>query len=152
MEFERGMWNCAVYGKTDQLLRLLKKGVNVNSQDRYGFTPLHYASRNGRTATCELLLSHGADVFAVTRNGKATALHRAAFCGHLDVVKLLCSCQKSEDYPPLASMLDVDGQTCLHSAARGNQPVVLHWLSITYPELISIRDNAGKTASDLLPL
>lgn len=40
MEFDRGLWNAAVYGRVEKLLSLLKKGIDPNSQDKYGYTAL----------------------------------------------------------------------------------------------------------------
>jgi cytohesin len=36
-------------------------GVDVNKQDRYGMTPLHYAALNGKQEAAQCLLQHGAD-------------------------------------------------------------------------------------------
>lgn len=36
-------------------------GVDVNKQDRYGMTPLHYAALNGQQEAAHCLLQHGAD-------------------------------------------------------------------------------------------
>lgn len=57
-----------------------------------------------------MLLNLGADISAVTRNGEATPLHRAAFMGHLDIVKLFCSHSRIE----VIALQDSVGQTCLH--------------------------------------
>ncbi|KAL5105468.1 Ankyrin repeat domain-containing protein 39 [Taenia crassiceps] len=149
MDFERGPWCCAIYGKTDRLRRLLDRGTEIDARDAYGYTPLHYAANNGRLEACQLLLARGANVAATTRCGKATPLHRAAYRGNLSIVQLLCSYAKQGDIP-LVSMLDADGQTCLHAAARGNASTVFQWLANEYPHLISMLDNAGKTAVDLL--
>ncbi|KAL5961782.1 Ankyrin repeat domain-containing protein 39 [Taenia solium] len=150
MDFERGPWGCAIYGKTDRLLQLLERGIEVDARDAYGFTPLHYAAKNGRLEICQMLLARGANVAATTRCGKATPLHRAAYSGNLSIVQLLCSYAKQNGDVPLVSMLDADGQTCLHAAARGNASSVFQWLSKEFPQITPIRDNAGKTAEDLL--
>jgi uncharacterized protein len=63
---------------------LINLGVNVNSRDHYGFTPLHYAARNKSPAadpslstTCvKLLVAAGADVNAKDRDG-ITPMHRS---------------------------------------------------------------------------
>ncbi|EUB59692.1 Ankyrin repeat domain-containing protein 39 [Echinococcus granulosus] len=151
MDFERGPWNCAIFGETDRLLQLLGRGVEVDSRDSFGFTPLHYAAKNGKLEICKVLLAHGANVAATTRCGKATPLHRAAYSGNLSIVQLLCSHAKQNGDVSLVGMLDADGQTCLHAAARGSSSPVFHWLSNEYPELVPIRDNAGKAAGELLP-
>ncbi|MGH0149348.1 UNVERIFIED_CONTAM: hypothetical protein FKN15_015114 [Acipenser sinensis] len=84
---------CALSSQRSQLSDL--KGV------------LHYASRAGCLAVCELLLEHGACANSQTRGG-ATPLHRAAYRGHLGVVRLLLS-QGAEP-----GTCDDDGSTPLH--------------------------------------
>merc|ERR1712226_739679 len=49
----------------------------------------HYASRAGHTEVVATLLKHGASVNCTTRSTLATPLHRAAFCGHENVIQLL---------------------------------------------------------------
>jgi len=68
----------------------------------------HYAARNGHVEICELLLSNGARVNMITRTGHVTALHRAAYCGHCSVIRLLLK------YGALTSLRDTDGKTALH--------------------------------------
>ncbi|VDN96129.1 unnamed protein product [Rodentolepis nana] len=145
MEFERGIWGCAINNQKERLFRLIEQGTDVNAQDKYGFTALHYAARNGNREICVMLLKFGADISVPTRNGGSTPLHRAAFMGHLDIVKLMCSYADVE----VIGLPDADGQTCLHSAARGKQSSTFQWLLNEYPELLSIRDNYGKTADEL---
>ncbi len=67
----------------------------------------HYAARNGHTLVCTKLISAGANVNSATRSG-TTPLHRAAFCGHDAVVKLLL---ESGAQPGLC---DADAQNALH--------------------------------------
>ena len=50
----------------------------------------------------------GADVNAQTRSGRASSLHRAAYAGHVTVVKLLIK------YGADPRLSDSDGQTPLH--------------------------------------
>jgi ankyrin repeat protein len=40
--------------------------ADINSKNMVGYTPLHFASMNGKTSTCVWLLQNGADVNAVT--------------------------------------------------------------------------------------
>ncbi|VDM26873.1 unnamed protein product [Hydatigera taeniaeformis] len=37
----------------------------------------------------------------------------------------------------------------MHAAARGKALSVFHWLQKQYPRLVLIRDNMGRTATDL---
>ncbi len=65
---------------------LINLGVNVNSKDHYGFTPLHYAARKKSpiadpslsTECVKLLIAAGADVNAKDRDG-VTPMHRSVF-------------------------------------------------------------------------
>ncbi|MGH0178473.1 UNVERIFIED_CONTAM: hypothetical protein FKN15_004925 [Acipenser sinensis] len=107
MDFERGIWSAAVDGDLDRVRTFLLKGTDPNTVDRAGYTALHYASRAGCLAVCELLLEHGASANSQTRGG-ATPLHRAAYRGHLGVVRLLLS-QGAEP-----GTCDDDGSTPLH--------------------------------------
>ncbi|VDM02445.1 unnamed protein product [Schistocephalus solidus] len=147
LEFERGIWNCAVYGDIRKLSSLLNSGTQVNELDNYGYTALHYAARNGRLEVCKLLLEHGADASLTTNSMKATPLHRAAYAGHLNVVKLLTQANNS-GRSRLVLLRDNDGDSCLHSAAKGRQKHVYDWLAETFPELIPLQNNAGKTAEE----
>jgi ankyrin repeat protein len=54
-----------------------------------GMTPLHTASRCGRTAVVRLLLDHKAKLDATVKDTGATALQLAAVNGHVDVAELL---------------------------------------------------------------
>jgi len=78
LEFERGLWFAAQYGDMERALHLLDKGFQVDQKDAAGYTALHYAARNGHLSLCRLLIDRGACIDAVTCQGQATPLHRAA--------------------------------------------------------------------------
>jgi ankyrin repeat protein len=67
---------------------LLGKGFNPARPDRYGWGPLHYAARDGRTAAARILLERGAPVDARTTMGQ-TAYNVAQERGMKDVTALL---------------------------------------------------------------
>lgn len=90
LDFERGLWFAAQYGDLDRALHLLKKGTYVDQRDSSGYTPLHYAARNGHLDLCRLLVEKGACVNAITNQGQATALHRAATAGE-NMLKINCN-------------------------------------------------------------
>ena len=48
----------------------LQHGANVNESDFWGYTPLHEAAAKNKYEICRLLLEHGAQVDAKTREGQ----------------------------------------------------------------------------------
>jgi hypothetical protein len=66
------------------------RGATVDSQSKYGWTPLMSASMRGREATVRLLLSRGAKVELQDYDGY-TALHKAVNSDQAGVVALLCA-------------------------------------------------------------
>jgi ankyrin repeat protein len=58
-------------GSTQVLDFFLKRGALVDAQDVYGGTPLHHAAYHGEVVdSLDLLITHRADVRAVTKTGK----------------------------------------------------------------------------------
>jgi ankyrin repeat protein len=96
-------------GKVKIVELLLAKGLDPNSRNKCGSTPLHVAANKREVA--ELLIAHGADVNARNNYG-ATPLHRAAAKGSADVVELLLG--NGSD----VNARDNDGTSPLHYAAR----------------------------------
>lgn len=78
----------ASVGKVGDVKSLLSKGVDVNSQDERGYTPLHYAAMFGQTRIVELMVSRGADV-NTTNKENMTPLHVAPCRSQKAVVKTL---------------------------------------------------------------
>ena len=67
---------------------LLEKGAELEAKTNYGWTALHAAAQQGRTAVVRLLLEKGAELEA-KNNYDWTALHEAAWLGHTAAVRLL---------------------------------------------------------------
>jgi ankyrin len=63
--------------------------VKTESKNDVGFYPLHMAAADGRVDNVNLLLDKMADIEAVDKQLKRTALIRAVECGELEVVKTL---------------------------------------------------------------
>ncbi|MGA7748958.1 MAG: ankyrin repeat domain-containing protein [Gallionella sp.] len=84
----RGFVQSAEKGDRNAVLLFLDSGVDINSRDEHGWTPLMISTFNGKEEVAILLIRSGADV-----NAKDTAgygpLHWAAFNGYSEVVKLL---------------------------------------------------------------
>ena len=75
-------------GNFEVVEKYLAAGMDVNTKDGYGATPLLYAAEYGRNDVAELLITNGADVNA-TYNDGLTALHSAVLNGSNEIVKLL---------------------------------------------------------------
>lgn len=90
-------------GRTDVLIELMNKGVNVNEKDKYGVQPLYYACLHGRDALASVLVANKANVNHV--NGKGHALYVASSKGFASIVKMLLHNKADPNLPggPLGS-------------------------------------------------
>ena len=79
----------AYLGQTTRLLDLLQTGVDLETRDARGFTPLHEAVWAGKLETVQALLDHGADTAAVAPELEWTPLQEAARFGRDDIVDAL---------------------------------------------------------------
>ena len=68
--------------------RLIDGGADVSAAEKDGWTPLHFAARNGYKAVIRLLIDGGADISAAEKDGW-TPLHVAEQNGHEAVARLL---------------------------------------------------------------
>ena len=123
--------------KAARLRVLLQHGVNVNAQDKYGKTPLHWAAENGNTAAVEVLLMAGANVNLEKLYG-ATPLHRAAWKGHQEVAQRLI------DGGAYVNLQTEDGSTPLHRAAMEGRKEVAQLL-IDRGANVHLQDKNGRT-------
>jgi len=140
IDFDRGLWPAAKVGNMSRIQKLLADGKPATAQDRSGYTALHYAARNDHLDVCTTLLGARADVNAVTKSGRATALHRAAYMGHTSVVQLLLKCEANP------ALRDSDGHTALHKAATGGHATVANLLACAMDGQIGAVDRRGRTA------
>ena len=109
-----------------------------------GYTPLHYAAREGHAGVVSLLIAFGADPNRATTAGGATPLHRASFTGRAEVVRQLLEAGAD------ALLQDVDGQTPLHKALQQGHTEVGSLLAAAAPEAVEVRDAKGRLPRDLL--
>ncbi|RKU39428.1 hypothetical protein C6496_01490 [Candidatus Poribacteria bacterium] len=83
------IWAAAFTGNTEALKQALADGADPNAMNmEFGSTLLSTTALMGHTAAVAMLLEHGADINAKSRDG-GTALHAAAFLGHAETAKLL---------------------------------------------------------------
>lgn len=80
----------AANGDTDKVLVLLQNGININTTDRYGRTPVLAATYNNQVDTVKVLIQHGADINIRDNNLENVLLHAGA-SGYLEIVKLAIS-------------------------------------------------------------
>lgn len=108
---------------------LLKFGAHTEARDRSGLTPLMRVCRyNHGTEQVLLLLSHGADVNAMTdsRNDFRCVLHYAVLSGSLALVNLLIKQGAKTDKLPPAG--ESDKPTPLHLAILRGDPAIVRCL------------------------
>ena len=128
----------AAEGDINEVKYILSKGSDVESKDKWGNTPLHYAAFNGHFEIVEMLLEHGAQI-EFKGNGNATPLNLACQKGHLRVVEhLINKGANLEAY-------DDEGWRPLHTAvSTGHLDIVRYLLSREGID-IEAKDNKGST-------
>lgn len=82
---------------------------DMNQGDDHGFSPLHWAAKEGRANVVEMLIYRGARVNALNM-GDDTALHLAAAHGHRDIVHMLLR------HNAIINAVNEHGNTPLHYA------------------------------------
>ncbi len=101
-------------------LLLANKTINVNLQNKNGYTAVIYASRNGNIEIVKLLLKVEAINVNLQNKSGYTALILASWNGYIEVVKLLLNIEIIN-----INIQDNTGQTALVIASRkGNIDVV----------------------------
>ena len=56
MDFQRGLAGAAQAGDVGRMRGLIARGAKVDVDGESGYSPLHYAARNGHVQACLLLL------------------------------------------------------------------------------------------------
>ncbi|EAY10968.1 hypothetical protein TVAG_446700 [Trichomonas vaginalis G3] len=108
---------CFVYSPNFHLSSLLEyfisNGADINSNDEYGCTPLHYTAMNNSKEIAEILISNGADINAEDEYG-CTSLHYAARDNSKETAEILISNGAN------INAKNKDGSTPLYIASRRN--------------------------------
>ena len=117
-------------------------GVDVDTDDRCGWTALMHAARMGHTNTVNALAgTHNANVEAVLRIYRKTALMRAAENGHTDTVNVLAG-----TYNANVEAVDQYGMTALMFAAMKGHTDTVNALAGTHNANVEAVDENGGTA------
>uniref|UniRef100_A0A8C0XC21 Scaffold protein ILK n=1 Tax=Castor canadensis TaxID=51338 RepID=A0A8C0XC21_CASCN len=113
---------------------------DLNQGDDHGFSPLHWACREGRSAVVEMLIMRGARINVMNR-GDDTPLHLAASHGHRDIV------QKLLQYKADINAVNEHGNVPLHYACFWGQDQVAEDL-VANGALVSICNKYGEMPMD----
>jgi ankyrin repeat protein len=109
-----------------------------------GWTPLHLASHFGHVRVIDLLLAHGADVNAVSRNADANAPLHAAAAGGADAALM----RRLVEAGARVNHRQSGGFTALHEVAALGHADVVRLLLDSGAE-VDARNNEGRTPGEL---
>ena len=119
---------------------LLNRGaIGIDAPDEFGMQPLHWAARNGHTATIELLLDRGATGIDSPDKYGCQPIHCAAYNGHTVMVELLL------DRGAMGiDAADEDGWQPIHCAAQDGHTATVELLLDRGAKGIDAPDRFGK--------
>ena len=100
---------------------LIVLGANLDWQDDYGRTALHYCGQYDHLDIAKVLIDAGADV-NIQQNDDSTALHWCAYHNHPEIAKMLI------DAGADVNIQDGGGWTALHWCAYKNRPEIARML------------------------
>ena len=112
----------AVKGHASIVAAFLQRGANPNLADVYGWTPLMRAASRNRIATVRRLLEDPRTDIAHRDDDGATALHRAAEEGYLEMIELLVELGAD------VNALDANGRSAATRAELAAHPGMVHRL------------------------
>ena len=116
-------------------------GANLDLQDKYGNTALHYAAYCNHTEIAQALIAAGAEKNLQNKSGN-TALHWAARDNHTETAQALIAAGAK------INLQDQDGNTALHNAAYCNHTEIAQAL-IAASANVKLQNKYGKTARDI---
>lgn len=113
---------------------------DMNQGDDHGFSPLHWASKEGHMKIVDLLMLRGARINATNR-GDDTPLHLAAAHGHRDILNMLLRNRADVNFT------NEHGNTPLHYACFWGYQSVAEDL-VHHGALVSLANKDGDTPLD----
>merc|ERR1712183_557448 len=84
-----GLHQASRIGNLEVVNSLIQAGGEVNTQKKWGYTPLHSASLYGHVEVVERLIQAGGDVNTQRSSDGWTPLHLASYYGHVEVITAL---------------------------------------------------------------
>ncbi|MEK9727324.1 MAG: ankyrin repeat domain-containing protein [Candidatus Margulisiibacteriota bacterium] len=133
----------ARYGKANDILNVLRRGVNLEVKDNEGRTAVNIAATRGHLHTLRFLVNElGADMNVTDKYG-SKVLHRAAGHGHLNILEFL------KEHVEDVNATDVYGNTALHLAAANGHLHTLRFLVYEFGADMNATDKWGNTALHL---
>ena len=127
--------DAVTYNDFDTVKRLIKEGVDLNTKDDSGNTPLHWASS---VSMAELLLKNGADIHSRNNMG-GTPLHTASSWGRSNIVSFFIA--QGAD---IHAKDEFGGDMPIHYAAKGGDIATIRVL-IKAGSNINEKNNSGST-------
>ncbi|WP_425385309.1 ankyrin repeat domain-containing protein [Wolbachia endosymbiont (group B) of Schoenobius gigantella] len=121
LNLDKELLIAAEKGDLEKVRESIRRGANVNIQDRQGWTPLFWAIQKNNFNIVELLLDNNADI-KVKDNEGWTPIHWAVQLGSLDVVKRLV--ERGAD----VNALTADGRTPYDLAINQNYREIKEYL------------------------
>ena len=105
--------SAAYHGDVEMVQVLLDYGIDINTRDMHGWTPLYYTpnSYSNDPRAARLLLDRGADPNLEALDGR-TPLHEATLYGRIEIVRSLI------EHGASVEVKDNDGETPLEIASR----------------------------------
>ena len=125
------------HGNLDKVKAEVRNGVDINTKNAFGITPLYMASFHGKLPVVKYLVQNGADV-NLQKNTGDTPLHAASWSGNLEILKYLI--KKDADI----TIKNNFGNTPLHTASWQGKFEVVKYL-INSGADITLKNNFGNT-------
>mmetsp|Transcript_17364 Transcript_17364/g.19796 ORF Transcript_17364/g.19796 Transcript_17364/m.19796 type:complete len:219 (-) Transcript_17364:53-709(-) len=144
----RTLWESIVTGKEALAKKLLDQiGIPINGPlTATGTKPLHQAILSGRDGLAkEFVERYQCDV-NITDNNSRSALHFAAACGNLDMIKYLVS------HGADVNAQTIGGETPAMKACMAGEENCVNEFIFSYRCNLALSNACGKTLLDLYPL
>jgi len=87
-KYESSIFTAAIHGEEKLIQEFVKSGTNIDSQDEYGATPLHYSLQTGHTEISKFLVISEASINIMDKEG-LTPLDWAHWMNQTEMANLI---------------------------------------------------------------